>query len=717
MSDLRTVRAVCPHDCPDACGMIVTLDGEQAVAVRGDREHPFTRGFLCHKVSRYPERVYHRDRLQFPLRRVGPKGSGQFERISWDAALDEIAARFRAISDGPHGPQAILPYSYCGTMGKLQSEGLDRRFFHRLGASLLDRTICATAGVAGYTMTIGSRHGTDPEAFSQSRYIINWGSNTAVTNMHLWVRMVEARKRHGAKIVTIDPYRSITAARSDWHLAPRPGTDAALALGMMHVIFRDGLEDEPYLRNFCLGGDELRERVLSDYAPQQVAETTGLDIADIERLAHEYAMTPPSVIRINYGMQRHAGGGMAVRTIACLPAVIGAWRHPAGGILLSTSGTFAFDLPAVQRPDLIPSGTRTINMTQLAEALHGELPGPPVEALYVYNSNPAAIAPDQQRVLAGLRREDLFTVVHDQFPTDTVDYADIVLPATTQLEHFDLHGSYGHQFVQVNVPAIAPLGESRCNTAVFRGLARRLDFEPELFDVSDEQLACELLWETSPPENVPTAVRGITLDRLKHEGAIKLNACGAGGSPATDLDSEAMHASRVHHVAPFANGGFATPSGKCELLCERLAQLGHDPLPTFIPPAESPASAPVLAKRFPLQLLSPPSPHFLNSTFVEVDSLRRSAVEPQLEISAADATARGIRHGDLVNVFNDRGSFIARALVGDNVRPGVVVSPSIWWNKHSPGHRNCNSTTPTRLTDLGGGATFFDNLVEVERTT
>ena len=700
MSDIRTVRSVCPHDCPDACGMLVTLDGERAISVRGDREHPFTRGFLCHKVSRYTERVYHRDRLRFPMRRVGPKGSGQFERISWDAALDEIASRFRAISAGPYGPQAILPYSYCGTMGKIQSEGLDRRFFHRLGASLLDRTICATAGGAGYTMTIGSKQGTDPEAFSQSRYIINWGSNTAVTNMHLWVRMVEARKRHGAKIVTIDPYRSITAARSDWHLSPRPGTDAALALGMMHVLFRDGLADEAYLRDFCLGGDELRARVLSEYAPQQVAEITGLDIADIERLAREYATTQPSVIRINYGMQRHAGGGMAVRTIACLPAVIGAWRNPAGGILLSTSGTFAFNLAAVQRPDLIPPGTRTVNMTQLAEALHGELPGPPVQALYVYNSNPAAIAPDQQRVLAGLRRDDLFVVVHEQFPTDTVDYADIVLPATTQLEHFDLHGSYGHQFVQVNVPAIAPLGGSRCNTDVFRSLSQRLGFEPELFEVSDEQLARELLWEPGSLENVPATMRGITLDRLKREGAIKLNS----------IESPNV-------AAPFANGDFATPSGKCELRCERLAQLGHDPLPTFIPPAESPASAPELAKRFPLQLLSPPSPHFLNSTFVEVDSLRRSAIEPQLEISAADATARGVQHGDLVNIFNDRGSFIARALVGDNVRPGVVVSPSIWWNKHSPGHRNCNSTTPTRLTDLGGGATFFDNLVEVEQAT
>ncbi|HLQ43858.1 MAG TPA: molybdopterin dinucleotide binding domain-containing protein, partial [Planctomycetaceae bacterium] len=522
--------------------------------------------------------------------------------------------------------------------------------------------------------------------------------------------------RLGAKIVTIDPYRSQTAARSDWHLAPRPGTDAALAIGLMHVLFRDGLTDEDYLAKYCLGGEQLRLRVLSEYSPQRVAGITGLSVADIERLARQYATSQPSVIRINYGMQRHAGGGMAVRTIACLPAIIGAWRHPAGGILLSTSGSFPFNLSGVQRPDLIPAGTRTINMVQLAEALHGELPGPPVQALFVYNSNPAAVAPDQQRVLAGLRRDDLFTVVHEQFPTDTVDYADIVLPATTQLEHFDLHGSYGHQYVQVNVPAIAPLGESCCNTDVFRGLAQRLDFESEQFEVSDEQLARELLWETAAPDKVPPALRGITLKRLKQEGAIKLNACGAGGSPASAVLSDLEQAGRLRHNAPFANGGFPTPSGKCELFCKRLAKLGLDPLPTYIPPAESPASAPELAARFPLQLLSPPSPHFLNSTFVEVDSLRRSAVEPQLEISVADATARGIRHDELVKVFNDRGSFIARALVGDSVRPGVVVTPSIWWNKHSFGDRNCNSTTPTRLTDLGGGATFFDNLVEVERS-
>lgn len=670
--------------------MVVTIAGERAVAISGDREHRYTGGFLCHKVSRFLDRVYHPDRLAFPLRRTGPKGSGQFERITWDEALDETARRFAEIAAGEDGPQAILPYSYAGTMGKIQSEGLDRRFFHRLGASLLDRTICATAGGAGYTYTIGARQGTDPEAFAESRYIINWGSNTAVTNTHLWVRMLEARKA-GAKIVTIDPYRSRTAARSDWHILPKVGTDAALALGMMHVIFRDDLADDDYLERHCLGADALRERVLNEYGLDQVARITGLDPQTIEQLAREYATVRPAAIRVNYGLQRHYGGGMAVRTIACLPAVVGAWRDRAGGILLSTSSAFPLNLSGLQRPDLVPPGTRTINMVQLAEALAGELPGPPVRALYVYNSNPAAVAPDQQRVLAGLRREDLFTVVHEQFPTDTTDYADIVLPATMQFEHFDLHTAYGHYWVQANAPSIPPPAQARSNTDVFRALAERLGFEPELFQVSDEELAREALCEKS--DDAPAALRGITVDRLLKEGPIRLN---------------------LSEAPPFAEGRFPTSSGKCELYSERLERMGMDPLPTWIPPAESAESDPELAARYPLQLLSPPSPHFLNSTFVNVDSLRYAAGEPELEIHPHDAALRAVDDGDRVRVFNDRGSFEATARVGETVRPGVVVAPGIWWHKLTGGRGNANLTTSSRLTDLGGGATFFDNLVEVE---
>ena len=700
MSDpaTKTIRAVCPHDCPDACGMLVTVTDGKATALRGDPDHPFTKGFLCQKVSRYLDRVYHAERLKWPMKRVGPKGRGQFTRISWEEATDTIARRFADIIVSADGVQAILPYSYGGTMGKLQGSSLDRRFFHRLGASLLDRTICATAGAAGCDITLGTRAHLDSEAVIHSRYIINWGSNTSVTNMHLWAIMHQARKA-GAKIVTIDPYRCKTAARSDWWIPIRPGTDAALALGMIHVIWRDGLQDQDYLDRYCLGGELLRDRALAEYPPDKVSMITGIPVADIERLSREYATMSPSLIRLNYGMQRHGGGGMAVRTITCLPAIIGAWRHPGGGALLSTSKLYPFNSARLERPDLIPSGTRTINMVQLAEALNGELAPPPIRALYVYNSNPAAVCPDQARVLTGLRREDLFTVVHEQFPTDTVDYADIVLPATTQLEHFDILGSYGHLYVQTNERAIAPLAEAKSNNDVFRLLARRLGFEPELFQITDEELAAEALEAEPAPNGFPPkkALDGIDLRRLRREGPIRLN-----------LPKD---------YAPFAAGGFGTPSGKCELYSNRLAAQEMDPLPTYIPPHEDPQTRPDLAKRFPLQMVSPPVPSFLNSTFVNVDVLRKMAGDVTVEIHPQDAETRGIRDGQQVRVFNDRGSFQARVVVGETVKAGAVVTQGVWWNKYTLDGVNCNITTSTRLTDLGAGATFFDNLVEVEASS
>lgn len=675
--------------------MIVTVRDGKAVDLRGDKDHPFTKGFLCQKVARYLERVYHPDRLRWPAKRVGRKGTGQFERISWEEAIETIATRFRALAESPDGPQSILPYSYAGTMGKLQGSSLDRRFFHRLGASLLDRTICATAGAAGCEYTLGTRAFIDPETVARSRYIVNWGSNTSVTNTHLWAIMHEARKA-GARIVTIDPFRSRTAARSDWWLPVRPGTDAALALGMMHVIWRDGLQDDDYLLRHCKGSDALRQRVLRDYPPQRVAEITGLDGTSIERLARDYAATRPALIRLNYGLQRHGGGGMAVRTITCLPAIIGAWREVGGGALLSTSKLYPFNSTGLERPDLIPPGTRTINMVQLAEALHGQLPGPPVHALYVYNSNPAAVCPDQARVLSGLMRDDLFTVVHEQFPTDTVAYADIVLPATTELEHFDVHGSYGHFYVQASERAIAPLAEAKPNTEVFRLLARAMDFESELFATSDEELAEEALEPMAGPNGFPAAnaFDGIALAPLRAVGPVRLNV--------------------PTNYAPFAEGGFATPSGKCEFHSDRLAKMGIDPLPTYIPPHEDPQTRPDLASRFPLQMVSPPAPSFLNSTFVNIRQLRESAGEPAIEISAADARQRGLRQGQYARIFNDRGSFRARVIVTDNVRPGVVVTQGLWWRKYTTDGVNCNATSSTRLTDLGAGATFFDNLVQVQ---
>lgn len=690
-NELTLVRAVCPHDCPDTCGLVVGVNAAgRAVQIRGDRDHPFTRGFLCQKVSNYLERVYHPERLLYPLRRLGGKGQGRFEQISWPEAIRTIADRFRAIAASVHGPQAILPYSYAGTMGKLMYGSLDRRFFHRLGASLLDRTICATAGAAGCDVTLGTRAMIDPEAAVNCRYIVNWGSNTAVTNIHFWKIEFEARKR-GAKIITIDPYRSPTAAKSDWWIPIRPGTDAALALGVMHIIFREGWQDQDYLDRYCLGTEQLRDRVMREYQPARVAAITGLPVADIERFAREYARSRdlfggPALLRVNYGLQRHGGGGMAVRTLVCLPAVTGDWRHPGAGALLSTSKAYPFDEASLTRPDLTPPGTRTINMNQLAEALHGELAGPPVQALFVYNSNPAAVAPNQSRVLAGLKREDLFTVVHDQFQTDTADYADIVLPATTQLEHFDVHGSYGHLYVQANNPAIAPLGEAKPNTEVFRLLAREMGFEPELFEVSDEELARQCM---ARPDS---ALDGITLVAAK-AGPVRLN-----------LPKD---------WAPFAEGRFPTPSGKCEFHSEREARAGRDPLPDYTPPHEDPQTRPDLAAKYPLQMLTPPASSFLNSSFVNVETLRKNAGEVTVEIHPADAAARGIADGQTVTVFNGRGRFRARAIVGDSVKPGVVVSLGVWWNRYTEDGVNCNSTTSTALTDLGGGATFFDNLVEV----
>ena len=682
-SQPTTVRAICPHDCPDTCAMLVTVQDGRAIKVQGDPNHPITNGFLCSKVSRYVERTYHDGRLLYPARRIGAKGEGKFERISWDEALDEIATRFKHIS-AEYGAQAILPYSYAGTMGLLHYGSMDRRFFHKLGASLLDRTICATAGMVGYRYTIGASVGTDTEAFADAKLIILWGTNTLTSNVHLWTFVKQARK-HGAKLIVIDPWRSRTAAQADQHIAPLPSTDAALALGMMHIIFRDNLHDQAYLDDYCIGGDELKQRA-ADYDPAKVAEITGLDVATIEQLAHEYASTQPAVIRINYGLQRHAGGGMAVRTLACLPAVSGAWRDVAGGIQLSTSGAFPLNYEALERPDLIPAGTRTINMTELGNALT-ELSDPPVKGLFVYNSNPASIAPDLERVRSGLQRDDLFTVVHEQFYTDTTRYADIILPATTQLEHVDLHKAYGHFYMGWNSRAIEPLGEATPNTEVFRRLAAKMGFDEPCFKDDDEMIARQAL------DVDHAALDGITLESLQEHGWQRLNV--------------------PRPWAPFAQGNFFTPSGKCELYSEQMARDGFDPLPTYTPPRESAATNPRLAERYPLTLISPPAHHFLNSTFVNV--LSRFEGEPTLEINPIDAIERNIDDGDMVLIRNDRGGFKAKAIVTERARQSVVIAPSIWWSALTPDGRNANHTTPQGLSDMGGGATFYDNLVEVER--
>jgi len=638
------VRGACPHDCPDTCSFFVTVEEGRAVKIEGANDHPTTDGFLCTKVNRYLERTYSPERVLYPMKRAGEKGRGIFERISWDEALDTIAAKFKEIA--ADGPQAILPYSYAGTMGLVQSQSMDRRFFHKLGASLLARTICADAGAAGYRATIGLSLGTDPERFSDAKLIIIWGSNVITSNVHLWPKILEA-KRKGAKVIAIDPYRSLTAEKCDEHLAILPGADGALALAMMNVIVRENLIDHDYIERHTLGFDLLRERVM-EYPPSRAAAITGLSEEAIVRLAREYATTKPVVIRLNYGMQRHAGGGMAVRAITCLPALVGAWRDAAGGALLSTSGTFGVNAQALERPDLIWNDPRTINMSAIGDALLGyqrvqrlsvkdapaetlEPLDPPVRAIYVYNSNPVAIAPDSRRVIAGFKREDLFTVVHEIFQTDTADYADILLPATTQLEHFDIHKSYGHLYMLINKPAIEPLGEAKPNSEVFRLLAERMGFTEDCFRDSDEEIARQAINYDHP------RMRGMTFEELKERGWMRLSV--------------------PENFAPFAEGGFPTPSGKCEFFSETLAKRGLDPLPTYIPPRESAQTAPELAKKYPLAIISPPAHNFLNSSFANLPTFVKAEKEPLLENHPSDAAKRGVKDGARVRVFNDRGEF------------------------------------------------------------
>jgi anaerobic selenocysteine-containing dehydrogenase len=681
----RIVRGACPHDCPDTCALLTTVENGRAIAIRGAPDHPATNGVLCTKVARYLERTYSDQRVLHPMRRTGRRGEGRFARISWDDAIAEIAERFGAIAASTEGPEAILPYSYAGTMGLLQYASMDRRFFHRLGASLLDRTICASAGKAGWAAAIGASVGMDFEQYANSRLILIWGSNPLASNLHFWARAQEA-KRRGAKLVAIDPYRSATAEKCTQHIAPLPGTDGALALGLMHVLIAEDLLDHDYIERYTVGYTALAERA-GAWTPERTATTCGISTAEVVELARDYGTTKPAAIRVNYGMQRVAGGGNAVRAIACLPALVGAWRQPAGGALLSSSGTYPTDTAALERPDLIRGRPRTINMTTIGDALHSARP--PVRAVYVYNSNPVAVAPESGKVRAGFARDDLFCVVHEIFQTDTADFADILLPATTQLEQFDVHSSYGHLYALANNPAIAPLGEALPNTEVFRRLAAAMGFDEPCFRDSDEDL-CRMAWKPSDPR-----AQGLDWETLKRDGWKRLNVPSA--------------------YAPFAEGNFPTPSGKCEFWSAALAAQGQDPLPDYVPPRESVATNPKLAQRYPLAFISPPARNFLNSSFANLPAFVTEERTPWLDLNAADAQVRNIATGDAVRIFNDRGSFTATARVGDRARTGVAVAPSIWWQKLAPDGRNANAVTSQALTDLGRAATFYDCLVEVAR--
>ncbi len=679
------VKGVCPHDCPDTCAWEVSVKDGAAVSLVGERDHPFTRGLLCAKVAHYLERVYSPDRLLHPLRRKGPKGSGEFERVSWAEALDGIAARLRGIIDR-EGASAILPYSYLGTQGLIQCNSLSARFFARLGATRLERSICGGASGAGLMSTNGTGAGMLPEQIVHSRLILLWGTNTVVTNLHLWPFIKQAHQK-GARLVVIDPLKTRTATEADWHIQPRPGTDAALALGMMHIIIEESLYDADYVRDHTTGFEALRGRA-AEYPPERVAGITGLDVGAVIDLAHAYATTRPACIRTLVGMEHRAHGAMTFRTIGCLSALVGAWKDPGGGHLHMTSALHftALNIPAVRMPQLEDASIRSVNMAQLGQAL--TTLDPPIRALIVFNSNPAAIAPSQQRVLDGLRRDDLFTVVVEQFMTDTARHADYVLPATTQVEHLDLLWSWGHTYLALNRPAIAPLGEALPNNEFFRRLAAGLGFtDPYLFD-SDEQLIRAAL------SGGHSWLEGITYERLWEQGWAPLN-----------LPPDWKR---------FAAGGFPTASTKCEFQSADLAAKGFDGVPAYQPARESPQGDPALASRYPLVLLTPKSElHFLNSSYANLPRQLRAAREPFLDIHPADAGARELSDGSKVRVFNDRGIVEVRARVGDRVRPGVVSLPSGWWASLSPGGTSANTLTADGLSDWGGGGDFHDTLVEV----
>ncbi len=720
----RVVHAACPHDCPDACGVLITVEDGRAIKIQGDPEHPVTRGFLCAKVAKYLDRVYSPERVLYPMRRVRPKGPGAltehadrsvratqeasdsaFERISWDEALDEIAHRLRRII-AEYGCEAILPYSYGGSLGALNSASMDRRFFHRLGASQLERSICSSAGEEGLKSVIGIKLGTGPEQFAHARHIIAWGSNIHGNNVHLWPFIEEARRK-GAKLVVIDPYRTRTAKCADWYLPINPGTDAALALGLMHVIINENLFDADYVSRHTVGFEDLKARALQ-YPPERVARWTGISASDICKLARECATKRPSVIRVNYGIQRSERGGMSMRAVTMLPCLIGSWKELGGGLQLSLSGAHGLNKGALEMPELMQKAlgrpARIVNMVQLGRALNS-IEAPPIQALFVYNSNPAAVCPNHNEVVRGLKRSDLFTVVHEQFFTDTTDYADIVLPATTFFEHKDLQTGYGHYYLQVSNQAMEPVGECRSNVEMFRALAERMGFEDECFRETVDSMIDRALDAPNP------WLRGITRDRLERENRMRLN-FGASNSVGTGVSPVQAEHSSAAPFLPFAEGNFPTPSGKAEFYSEALKGQGLDPVVAFTPPDESRHGS--KSSGFPLELLARKPDNHLNSSFANLPSVRK--MEPgigNLEMHPADAEARGIGDGDRVRAFNSRGEIVLQARVDGAVPPGVVAA-RLDWARFSPGGANINALTSEKLTDMGNAATFYSVCVEVE---
>lgn len=678
--------AVCPLDCPDTCGLLLHKENGKIVKVTGNPDHPVTQGAICNKVRNMTERVYHPERVLYPLKRVGAKGEGKFTRITWDEAVAEISGRYKELIR-EHGPESIMPYSFYGNMGILSVDGMDRRFFHRLGTTQLQQGICNSAGNAGWKYTMGFGGGTSPEETVNAKLIIVWGGNLVSTNMHQ-VALIEKARKQGAQLVVIDVHRNRTGQRADWFIPLYPGTDSALALGIMHVLFERGLVNEPFLERYTIGHAELREHV-KQYTPERVSAITGVPAEDIVKLAVLYGETSPAYIHIGNGLQHHDNGGMNVRTISCLPALTGQWLVPGGGAYKSNGAYGKMNAAALERPDLRPNpGARTVSMNRLGEALLTL--DPPIRALFVYCSNPAVVAPDTGKVERGLRREDLFTVVHDLFLTDTAKYADIVLPATSSFENTDLYSSYWHHYVQLQEPVIPARGESKSNVETFKLLAAAMGFEEEAFRDSEEDMIRQALQFPHNPY-----LQGVTLEKLQEQRFVKLN---------------------MEHQKDYLDN-LKTPSGKIELYSAAMERAGLPPLPTYVPLQEGydGERRPGEGDAYPLMFISPPNHSFLNSTFGNVEKLTALEKSPLLQIHPQDAAERGIEDGDEVTVWNDRGSYRVKTSVTDKMLPGIVVSQGLWWEQEDGRRTRANALTPDRLADLGGGAVFFSTVVNVKR--
>jgi anaerobic selenocysteine-containing dehydrogenase len=675
MSDSQIVRSVCPFDCPDTCSLTVKLVAKQIVSIDGNPEHPVTQGAICNKVRHLNERVYHEDRLLFPMRRVGPKGTLEFERVSWEAAYEEIIAKSKLTID-EHGADAILPYSFYGNMGVLNAEGMDRRFFHRIGASKLDRTICNSAGAEGFRYTMGAAAGIDPEDTVHSKLILVWGCNLISTNMHQVMYLNEARKR-GAKIVHIDVHRNRTSTWADQFIPIIPGTDTALALGLMHILIKEGLTNADFLAAYATGYEELAVQA-ETYTPEKVSQITGIPAEDIIQLAREYGTTSPSFIRIGNGLQHHDNGGMAIRAIVCLPALMGQWGILGGGALKGNGFYSTLNNTQLERPDLHPDPhVRSINMNQLGEALLNTIS--PVKLLFVYNSNPAVVAPDQNQVRAGLMREDLYTVVHDLFMTDTCRYADLILPATSHFENLDLYTSYWHLYIQLHEPIIEVMGECKSNFTLFKELGIQMGFEGDVFNITEEQMIREALDHDNP------YLEGITYEKLQADGWAKIK-----------LDQPSLFPDQI-----------PTPSGKIELYSPAMKLAGLPPVPEYIAIAEPDG--------LPFLLVTGPNHSFINSTFANQERLKRLEKQPLLDMNSEDAAALGLQHGDHVRIWNERGECRITLKIANNVLRGVLVSQGLWWEHGNNGVQSVNALTSQRLSDMGGGATFFSTRVDIEK--